>query len=63
MDSNVTFDDDAFETEPEMKTAGSSLSLFEAKRGRSQSMSAFPQTEASAEEFKSKLEKAQVIIF
>lgn len=60
VDPSVTLDDDAFEPETEPKTGTSSLSVFEAKRGRSQSMSAFPARETSAEEIKSKLEKAQV---
>lgn len=46
----------------DVKAAGNAVSLFEAKKGRSQSMSAFPPRETSAEEFKSKLEKAQVCV-
>ena len=43
--------------------AGAELSLFEVKKGRSQSLSAFPPRDGDSQElneFKSKLEKAQV---
>lgn len=59
VDPGVAFDDDPFEPEPEPK---SGLSLFELKRGRSQSLSAFPPREEEGQNFQTnnKKEETQV---
>jgi hypothetical protein len=48
VDAGVTFDDDAFEPEPEPKAG---LTLFELQRGRSQSLSACPPREDESQGF------------
>lgn len=59
VDPGVAFDDDPFEPEPEPKTG---LSLFELKRGRSQSLSAFPPRDEEGQSFQTnnKNEETQV---
>ncbi|XP_052258795.1 protein capicua homolog isoform X2 [Dreissena polymorpha] len=62
IDAGGALEDDAFEPVADSKDTADGRSLFDVKRGRSQSLSTFPPREADSlefQEYKLKLEKAQ----